>query len=617
MRRATSPKVSICVPTYQAGAYVEETIDSLLAQTYTDIEVVIVDNNSMDGTRSILDRVSDDRVRVFRNETTIPSPDNHNLAVRLSRGELVQVISADDTLKPECVAEQVAVLESRPDVVLVGVQTDFIDDESRMLRPAKGLRGIVGQWSGQHVVTRMVRSGTNPIGAPVAVMFRRADFDRSGGFRGSNLFTLDMDLYVRLLHYGDFFGIPRPSSSYRYRAGSTTDLLAAKSQRAQILEFSQRLRSDPRWQVSAFDQLVCRVNSYDMMWRRTLLFKIAGARAARRKGKARTTVGQSAPPVAEAHDAGAADTLSVVICAYTTRRWGDLCRAVISVLSQRGPIPELILVIDHSDELYARAVERFGHDDRVTVVQNTETRGLSGARNSGVRHASGDVVAFLDDDAVADPHWAQALMRHYKDGAVAGVGGYAAPVWPDIRPAWMPAEFDWVVGCSYIGQPTQLAPVRNPIGCNMSLRRSTVQAVGGFKSEVGRVGSTPVGGEETELCIRVRATNKSSEILFDPEALVQHHVSPDRATLRYFVRRCYHEGLSKAVVADLTAAQVALSSERAYVRNVLPKAAVREVSSMSSDGLARAGVMCLGLGVTVAGYVRAKVSSRLRGQRSQ
>ncbi len=83
--------------------------------------------------------------------------------------------------------------------------------------------------------------------------------------------------------------------------------------------------------------------------------------------------------------------------------------------------------------------------------------------------------------------------------------------------------------------------MRNPIGCNMSLRRSVLDTVGGFRSEVGRVGATPVGCEETELFIRVRAVDATNQVLFDPDIRVEHHVSDDRTTLRYFVRRCYHE----------------------------------------------------------------------------
>ncbi|KWX56530.1 family 2 glycosyl transferase [Mycobacterium sp. NAZ190054] len=304
------------------------------------------------------------------------------------------------------------------------------------------------------------------------------------------------------------------------------------------------------------------------------------------------------------------ESLSVVICAYTTERWDDLCRSVESVLADRGPGLQVVLVVDHNDELYRRAVARFGGHRRITVRHNNGPRGLSGARNTGVDAADGEVVAFLDDDAAAEPGWSRALLRHYDDPRVLGVGGSAAPVWPGGRPRWMPREFDWVVGCSYTGQPDRLAPVRNPLGCNMSLRRTALADIGGFRSEVGRVGKLPVGGEETELFLRLRTLRPSGRVLLDPSAGVRHHVSPDRATLRYFVSRCYHEGMSKAVVTRLAGAPKSLDSERAYSTKVLPRAVVRETFSPRRGGRARAAVMMLGLGVTTAGYLRGKLTRR-------
>ena len=295
--------------------------------------------------------------------------------------------------------------------------------------------------------------------------------------------------------------------------------------------------------------------------------------------------------------------LSVVVCAFTARRWEDLCRAAESVLSQNHPVQELVVVIDHADELYVRTTERFASVERVTVCRNNGARGLSGARNTGVGLARGDVIAFLDDDAWADPHWAGNLLRHYQDERVAGVGGHAEPVWPDRRPGWMPPEFDWVVGCSYVGQLKVLGNVRNPIGCNLSIRRSVFAAVGGFSPKIGRIGSVPAGCEETELCIRIGRSGTCSRILLDPDVRVRHRVTGERVTVRYFLRRCHHEGRSKAVVAELTASSDALTVERAYVRDVLPRAILRELSSRSVEGLERTAMISLGLAATAAGYL--------------
>lgn len=277
------PTVSLCVPAYQAQRHLGATIESLLAQDYDDFEVVIVDNHSSDGTAEIVNSIADDRVRVVRNESTLPIIENFNTAVRLCRGEFVKLVCADDVLDPHCVAAQSAILRRFPAVVLVGAQTDFIDGDGALLRPARGLRGIAGRRRADHVVRRLVRSGTNPIGAPVATMFRRADFLRCGGFRDDLLFFSDADLWVRLLQHGDFYGIPRVLASFRFGTDTVSATMAARSQLAQQGEFVRRLGDDRRWRVSRLDRIVGRLNAYDKQVRRCVLFAISKRRGSRRQ----------------------------------------------------------------------------------------------------------------------------------------------------------------------------------------------------------------------------------------------------------------------------------------------------------------------------------------------
>jgi glycosyltransferase involved in cell wall biosynthesis len=100
----------------------------------------------------------------------------------------------------------------------------------------------------------------------------------------------------------------------------------------------------------------------------------------------------------------------------------------------------------------------------VAVVASRSAPGLSGAKNTGIETASGDIIAFLDDDAVAEPDWLKFLADSYSGPAVAGFGGRTLPRWQTSRPAWLPAEFDWVLGCSDLGMPEGTAPVRNVMG---------------------------------------------------------------------------------------------------------------------------------------------------------
>ncbi len=314
-------------------------------------------------------------------------------------------------------------------------------------------------------------------------------------------------------------------------------------------------------------------------------------------------------------------TVTVVICAFAERRWDSLLNAVASLRAQRRLPDQFLVVIDHNPQLLERAQSSFPSD--VEVCPNGDEQGLSGARNTGVRLAIGDVVAFLDDDAEADPGWLEELLEQYRSD-VAGTGGVAIPVWPGgVRPGWFPREFDWVVGCSYLGLPTAVEPQRNLIGAGMSFRRSVFDVIGSFDTAMGRVGSHPLGCEETEFAIRLRRILVGAQILHVPHAIVYHHVAVERARVPYFLRRCYAEGISKAAVAQRAGRDQALSSERRYVLSTLPRGVLDGLRcTLRGDywGFTRSAMICVGLLGTVAGYLRGiadNVGSRPRASASQ
>lgn len=313
----------------------------------------------------------------------------------------------------------------------------------------------------------------------------------------------------------------------------------------------------------------------------------------------------------------AAPAVSVIICAYTEERWDALAAAVASARAQTAPPLELIVVADHNAALLDRARAAFAG---ATVIANAGPRGLSGARNSGVAVARGAVVAFLDDDAVAEPDWLARLGDGYADPRVLGVGGTIAPRWAGAAPAWFPAEFGWVVGCSYRGQPTADAPVRNLIGANMSVRRAVFAAVGDFSTALGRVGTLPVGCEETELCIRARQHWPTRHFLHAPRARVAHLVPAARARWGYFRSRCWSEGVSKARMARLVGTDDGLSSEWAYTLGTLPRGVARGLGDgllrRDPAGFARAGAIVAGLALTTAGYLITTLRDRAAARRA-
>jgi GT2 family glycosyltransferase len=304
-------------------------------------------------------------------------------------------------------------------------------------------------------------------------------------------------------------------------------------------------------------------------------------------------------------------TLSVIICAYTEARWADLVDAVASVQHQTLPAYEIIVAVDHNPTLAARAYQ---HLPGVVVVENRQDRGLSGTRNSGVEAAQGSYVVFLDDDAIAAPDWLACLSAAFANPRTVGTGGAIEPLWFGGRPIWFPAEFEWVVGCTYRGMPELRATVRNLIGCNMAFRREVFATVGGFR--IGRVGALSIGQEndETEFCIRLMTACPDAELWYEPSAAVRHKVPPSRATLAYFTCRCFSEGLSKARLSHQVGRAHGLSTERAYTLRTLPQGVLRGIDDTllrrDPGGLLRAAAIIAGLAITTVGYLAGRVPQR-------
>ena len=248
-------------------------------------------------------------------------------------------------------------------------------------------------------------------------------------------------------------------------------------------------------------------------------------------------------------------------------------RRSIESLGQQTVAPaETLLVIDYAPELEEECRRRWSD---IRVIPNRAERGSCGGRNTGVAESTGEVVAFLDDDAIPTTSGSSGSAPTLPTRGVIGVAGGVNPRWLDKRPAWFPPEFDWVVGCMHSGMPKEREPVRNAIAANMAIRREEMLAVGGLRKEFSRIEKNAAGGEETDLCIRLTERWPERMILFDPAPAVEHCVPPERGELRYFITRCFAEGRSKAALARLVGSQSGLSSERSYVRRTLPLGVLR------------------------------------------
>ncbi|MGW3419836.1 glycosyltransferase family 2 protein [Streptomyces phaeochromogenes] len=310
--------------------------------------------------------------------------------------------------------------------------------------------------------------------------------------------------------------------------------------------------------------------------------------------------------------------ISVVVCVYTEDRWEDILAAVDSVRAQSRPALETLLVVDHNQALLDRLSKEYKETEGVRVLANAGPRGLSAGRNTGIAASYGDVIAFLDDDAVAERDWLLHFAEGYEDPLVMAVGGRTMPIWASgRRPAWFPEEFDWVVGCTYKGLPPGRVQVRNVLGGNASFRRSAFDAAGGFATGIGRDGDKrPLGCEETELCIRLTHARPEAVLLIDDRAVIHHRVPEAREHFAYFRTRTYAEGLSKALVARSVGADKGLESERRYTTRVLPAGVARGLRDMllaRPGGAGRAAAIVAGVVTAAGGYVLGSVRARRGG----
>ncbi|GAX52678.1 glycosyltransferase family 2 protein [Streptomyces olivochromogenes] len=310
--------------------------------------------------------------------------------------------------------------------------------------------------------------------------------------------------------------------------------------------------------------------------------------------------------------------ISVVICVYTEDRWEDILAAVSSVRAQSLPALETLLVVDHNATLLDRLSREYKETDAVRVLPNAGPRGLSAGRNTGIAVAYGEIIAFLDDDAVAERDWLRHFASGYADPRVMAVGGRTMPIWASgRRPAWFPEEFDWVVGCTYKGLPPGRVQVRNVLGGNASFRRTAFDAAGGFATGIGRDGDKrPLGCEETELCIRLTRARPDAILLIDDRAVIHHRVPEPREHFAYFRTRAYAEGLSKALVARSVGADKGLESERRYTTRVLPAGVargLRDALLARPGGAGRAGAIVAGVLTAAGGYVLGSVRARRGG----
>jgi len=268
-------------------------------------------------------------------------------------------------------------------------------------------------------------------------------------------------------------------------------------------------------------------------------------------------------PVAQAENN--LPSVSAIVCTYN--RAPLLREALASLLAQEcDALREIIVVDNNSADDTPEVVHSIACTSQTPLIYTVERRqGLSYARNHGIELAQGDLLAFLDDDALADPSWLQKLATAHVRHRADVVGGPVLLTWRCVRPAWWTAELDGFLSAMHYGdQAKQAVFPLFPYGGNLSIRRELLAEMGGFCAELGRSGRTLLEAEEMELLLRLE--ERGARIWYTPDAVVYHIVDADRATKSYLRRRCIGSGRSQARLD-------ALVDRRRLVRHWLKTAA--------------------------------------------
>ncbi|PPF82457.1 glycosyl transferase [Subtercola sp. Z020] len=271
-----SPTVSVVVPAYNNEDYIAATIESILAQTYTDFELIIADHSSTDGTKAIIERyASDARITVLDTESGGGALRNWNRVTEAASGTYLKLVCGDDILYPRSLEVQVAAIEAAPEVTLVASTRDIVDARGVVVVPRRGLAGITGTVPGPTAVRRTVVVGSNIFGEPACVLLRRDTLVKVGLWDSQFPYLIDETTYSRVLLEGDFRAVPEPLAAFRI-SDSQWSVRLVQEQSAQAAGFHRWLRAEHPSVVSAADVtvgnarawLMARIRRFAYLWLR-------------------------------------------------------------------------------------------------------------------------------------------------------------------------------------------------------------------------------------------------------------------------------------------------------------------------------------------------------------
>jgi glycosyltransferase involved in cell wall biosynthesis len=275
---------SIVVPVYNGMPYLSDAIGSALAQEYPNLEIIVIDNASTDGSGEWLDSVGDPRLRVVHRDSTQPAPENWTQAIAESRGKYVKLMCADDWIDPHSVEIQVADLEANSGAVMTASRRRIIDAQGATMKASHGLESLSGVVDGKDALRNCCLAGTNTLGEAAAVMFDGDRIRAAMPWRATWPYMTDLATYAEVLRNGTVVCDRRVLAAFRVTASSWSSTLLDEQPR-QFRGWRDSVTSSGQVSFSWLDRVRSEASLRARTIGRRVYFKKV-ARAARRSARA-------------------------------------------------------------------------------------------------------------------------------------------------------------------------------------------------------------------------------------------------------------------------------------------------------------------------------------------
>lgn len=566
------PRVTVGVPVFNGEPFLAEALESLLNQTFLDLEIVISDNASTDRTEEICRAyaVRDPRIRYHRSDTNRGAAWNHNRVFELARGEFFKWNSADDLCAPEFLARCVAELDQDTSAVMACSNVLEIDELGEAVKPGFIPPEVVSA----SAVERFCRNFQIDHSCFHVYSLIRSRVLRQVGpmgfYTGSDRVLLShLSLFGRCVLIPDtlLFNRDHPARftrSFGEKSHQGTVWFDSGAAARKLFPYWREFRG--YWEAISYCPLGWkgRLRCYLAMlgWLRyhkdSLLddvFYYPKRWFARHFTQKRVTIRPRV--ITKPTEKPDSDSMSVTVILCTYDRCEELRRALQSIAASQMPSSatwEVLVVDNNSTDRTSEVVEDFcrRYPGRFRYLFEPK-QGKSYALNAGVANAYGEILAFVDDDVLIGPRWLRNLTTDLHSGEWAGAAGRILPADDFDLPAWLWWQQSAGLLCANFdlgNQPTELDIHHPSCGANMAFRKVVFEKYGGFRVDLGPSPdrSVPGASEDTEFARRLMKAGES--LRYEPLALVHHGIPQARINKQFFLSRWFDFGRASIVERD-------------------------------------------------------------------